>query len=160
MKNKHLTLQDRLSIEQMLNERNTFTEIARALGKDKCTISKEIRAHTKSLKVGGKGYNYNSCKNRYGCQKSRICKVCNSPQKFKLCHRCALCNLHCPDFVKETCTKHEKPPYMCNSCGNRPFCTLEKKVYIANHAHEDYQTLLPHFLTQLICQCRNSEILF
>ena len=142
MKNKHLTLQDRLSIEQMLNERNTFTEIARALCKDKCTISKEIRAHTKSLKVGGKGYNYNSCKNRYGCQKSRICKVCNSSQKFKLCHRCALCNLHCPDFVKETCTKHEKPPYVCNGCGNRPFCTLEKKVYIANHAHEDYRTLL------------------
>ena len=142
MKNKHLTLQDRQSIEQMLNAKKTFAEIARTLEKDKCTISKEVRAHTERFKVGGQGCNYNNCKNRYNCQKTWVCKICNSPKKFKLCRRCALCNQHCPDFEKDVCPRHIKPPYVCNGCGKRPFCTLEKKVYIGNDAHEEYRALL------------------
>lgn len=55
MKNKHLTLQDRQSIEQMLNAKKSFAEIARTLEKDKCTISKEVRAHTENFRVGGQG---------------------------------------------------------------------------------------------------------
>ena len=142
MKNKHLTLQDRQSIEQMLNAKKTFTEIARTLEKDKCTISKEVRAHVEYFRVGGNGFNYNSCKNRYHCQKTWICSTCNSPKKFKLCRRCALCNMRCPDFEKDVCPRHTKPPYVCNGCGKRSFCTLEKKVYIGNDAHEEYRALL------------------
>ena len=100
MKNKHLTLQDRQSIEQMLNAKKTFAEIARTLEKDKCTISKEVRAHVERFRIGGQGYNYNNCKNRYHCQKTQVCSSCNSPKKFKLCRRCTLCNLHCPDLRK------------------------------------------------------------
>ena len=83
MEKKHMTLQDRLRIEQMLNEKKTFTEIARILEKDKCTISKEIRAHVKYFRVGGQGINYNSCRNRYNCQKTRICSNCISPKKYE-----------------------------------------------------------------------------
>ena len=142
MKNKHLTLQNRRSIEQMLNEKKTFTEIARILEKDKCTISKEIRAHVKYFRVGGQGINYNSCMNRYNCQKTRICGNCISPKKYKICRRCVLCNLHCSDFEKEVCERHTKPPYVCNGCGKRSYCTLEKKVYLSDDAHEAYCTLL------------------
>ncbi len=142
MKNKHLTLQDRQSIEQMLNNKKTFAEIALTLEKDKCTISKEVRAHAAYFRIGGKGFNYNSCKNRYRCQKTWICSTCDSPKKFKLCRRCALCNQRCPEFEKEICPRHIKPPYVCNGCGNRSFCTLEKKVYIGNDAHEEYRTHL------------------
>ena len=142
MKNKHLTLQDRQSIEQMLNAKKTFAEIARTLEKDKCTISKEVRAHVEHFRVGGQGCNYNNCKNRYHCQKTWICSTCNSPKKFKLCRRCALCNMRCPDFEKDVCPRHTKPPYVCNGCGKRSFCTLEKKVYIGNDAHEEYRALL------------------
>ena len=45
MEKKHLTLQDRQNIEQMLNARKSFTEIALALDKNKSTISKEVRGH-------------------------------------------------------------------------------------------------------------------
>ncbi len=142
MKNKHLTLQDRQSIEQMLNAKKSFAEIARTLEKDKCTISKEVRAHTENFRVGGQGLNYNNCKNRYHCQKTWICSTCDSPKKYTLCRRCALCNLRCPDFEKDTCPRHIKPPYVCNGCGKRSFCTLEKKVYNGNDAHEEYRALL------------------
>ena len=142
MKNKHLTLQDRQNIELMLNNRKTFTEIAFALEKDKCTISKEVRKHVEYFRVGAQGYNYNNCKNRYNCQKTWICSTCTSPKKYKLCRRCAMCNRYCPDFEKEVCPRHVKPPYVCNGCGKRSFCSLEKKMYVANDAHEEYRSLL------------------
>ena len=142
MKNKHLSLQDRQNIERMLNERKSFTEIAQELGKNKSTISREVRGHVEYFRVGGQGQNYNACKNRYGCRKVNICSICKSPKKFKLCQRCAMCNLHCPNFEKEVCPRHTKPPYVCNGCGKRSFCTLEKKVYVGNDAHEQYRLLL------------------
>ena len=142
MKYKHLTLQDRHRIELLLNEKKTFSEIAHILEKDKCTVSKEVRAHVKYFKVGGQGVNYNNCKHRYSCEKVWLCSTCTSPKKYKICRRCAQCNKHCPDFEKEVCSRHIKPPYVCNGCGKRPFCTLEKKVYIGSSAHEEYRTLL------------------
>ena len=96
MEKKHLTLQDRQCIELMLNEKKTFTEIAFVLDKSKSTISREVKGHIKSIKVGGQGLNYNNCKIRYGCQKTWVCGICKSPKKFKICRRCALCNFHCP----------------------------------------------------------------
>lgn len=45
MKNKHLTLDNRLTIQAMLTQGCTFTEIASALGKHPSTISKEILKH-------------------------------------------------------------------------------------------------------------------
>lgn len=44
-KNKHLTLDDRLSIETGLKEGRTFKAIALSLGKDPTTISKEVLRH-------------------------------------------------------------------------------------------------------------------
>ena len=44
----------------MLNSKKTFTEIAHSLGKDKSTISKEVRAHVEYIRVGAIGVGYNS----------------------------------------------------------------------------------------------------
>ena len=44
-KQKHLNLEARILIETMLNEHHSFKSIARELGKDCTTISKEIKAH-------------------------------------------------------------------------------------------------------------------
>ena len=139
---KHLTLQDRQNIELMLNARKSFTEIAQAIGKHKSTVSREIQAHVAWIRIGAKGVGYNNCKNRYRCKKTNICVKCNSPQRFRLCHRCSICNFNCPDFEKDVCSRHSNPPYVCNGCGKRSFCTLEKKVYIGNDAHEEYRALL------------------
>ena len=106
MEKKHLTLQDRQDIEQMLNAKKSFAEIALALVKNKSTISREVRAHSFLVRVGAIGVGYNACKKRYGCQKAHICSTCNSPKKVKLCRRCVLCNQRCPDFENETCPHH------------------------------------------------------
>ena len=42
---KHLTLSERIIIEQKLNEGSTFTAIAALVNKDPSTISKEVRKH-------------------------------------------------------------------------------------------------------------------
>ena len=44
---KHLTLKDRLFIEESLERNLSFKEIARYLCKDPTTISKEVKAHRK-----------------------------------------------------------------------------------------------------------------
>ena len=122
----------------MLNDKKTFAEISVALGKSKSTIAREVKNHKKSLKVGGLGIGYNNCKNQYNCQRKKVCGICKSPKKFKLCHRCSLCNSNCSDFEEKICARHLKPPYICNGCGKRPFCTLEKKVYISNQAQDAF----------------------
>ena len=42
---KHLTLEDRIYIENELNKGTSFKNIAKFLCKDPTTISKEVRAH-------------------------------------------------------------------------------------------------------------------
>ena len=44
-KNKHLTFDDRLEIQECLNRRMTFKAIGSLLGKDQTTISKEVKKH-------------------------------------------------------------------------------------------------------------------
>jgi hypothetical protein len=44
-KNKHLTFDDRTEIQECLNRGMTFKAIARRIGKDPTTVSKEVKKH-------------------------------------------------------------------------------------------------------------------
>ena len=44
-KYKYLTIDERWTIQHMLEKKAPFAEIARKLGRDRMTISKEIRSH-------------------------------------------------------------------------------------------------------------------
>lgn len=44
---KHLTFEQRIEIEKGLTENKSFAEIARIIGKDPSTISKEVRPHAR-----------------------------------------------------------------------------------------------------------------
>ena len=61
---KHLTLDDRIVIENSLKERKSFKEIGRSLNKDCTTISKEVRKHREELKKGAWGNAFNACLHR------------------------------------------------------------------------------------------------
>lgn len=139
---KHLTLQQRSIIQDMLSRKESFSSIAKVLDKDPTTISKEVKAHTVTRNVGGINASYNSCANRFSCTKSHICSVCVSTRKYKLCKRCKMCNAFCKEFVKDTCKKLLKAPYVCNGCGYRSSCTLSKRFYIATEADTAYRTRL------------------
>ena len=71
---KHLTLNDRIYIENELAKETSFKDIAAFLCKDPTTISKEVRAHRISDWYH-KGTFYNSknfCIHRYHCKKSFV----------------------------------------------------------------------------------------
>ena len=53
-----------------------------------------------------------------------------------------MCNAFCKDFEKKTCRRLLKPPYVCNGCGKRSVCSLEKRLYIADFAHREYRDIL------------------
>lgn len=141
-KNKHLTLSERQTIEDMLYSKRSFSDIARSVGKSLSTITNEVRGHIVYKRVGTKTANYNNCKNRFTCKKVCICHPCNSPRKYSFCRRCSMCNRVCPDFEPDTCKKHLKVPYVCNGCGKRPECILEKRLYIAAAANNEYKKRL------------------
>lgn len=72
---KHLTLNDRIYIENELAKGTPFKDIAAFLCKDPTTISKEVRAHRLSDWYH-KGTFYNAknfCIHRYHCQKTNAC---------------------------------------------------------------------------------------
>lgn len=73
---KHLTLNDRIYIENELAKGTSFKDIAAFLCKDPTTISKEVRAHRISDWYH-KGTFYNSknfCIHRYHCKKTNACE--------------------------------------------------------------------------------------
>lgn len=47
-KNKHMTLDDRIEIQECLNKRITFKKIGERIGKDPTTVSKEVKLHGQS----------------------------------------------------------------------------------------------------------------
>ena len=141
-KHKHLTLSNRITIESMLKEKKSINQIAKELEKNPTTISKEIRARLVKERTGGFGSNYNACVHRYDCRKTHLCMPCKAPKRYSLCRRCFMCNRFCDDFQEDICSRLLKKPYVCNGCGTRGRCSLEKRYYYAETAHQAYRNCL------------------
>ena len=139
---RHLTVDQRISIQEMLEQKKSLTDIANTLGKASSTISREIRNRLILKKTGCMGRTYNACTKRFQCTKSHICKSCHSVLKYKFCRGCAMCNSFCTDFEQDVCSRLSKPPYVCNGCGKKIQCTLEKRFYDAKAADQAYHSLL------------------
>lgn len=141
---KHLTLEDRIYIENELNKGTSFKDIARFLCKDPTTISKEVRAHRLSDWYH-KGTFYNAknfCIHRYHCKKTNACgKIILCGVK---CASCPTCNQTCKDFEKERRNRLDKAPYVCNGCSKKTnHCTIAHKyTYNARFANRKYKEKL------------------
>ena len=135
---KHMTISDRIFIEQSLANHSSFKDIAAVLKKDPSTISKEIRKH-RTFKEGSHYNLKNNCALLSSCLHLRICdgKLCNS-----LCKRSKTCDCtkYCPDFTPFLCPKLKKPPYVCNGCPNHA-CRYDKYFYRAKDADSSYEQL-------------------
>ena len=112
---KHLTFEQRVDIEKGLTENKSFAEIAKLIGKDPSTVSKEVRRHSHEKERPDAGYTNPPCTNRKGCkmiclceeQCGTLCKVCNRPSK------------RCIDFCPST--KHQR----AKNFGNRLMCAMD-----------------------------------
>lgn len=135
----HLTLSDRIYIEQELFQNTPFRRIALALDKDPSTISKEVRLH------------------RYSPQNSVI--------KYPRCSRCIsydTCYLSdrifndkknlsylnsnardCKQYNPFHCKRLNQAPYVCNGCSNKSAgCTKPKQIYEALRSQREYEKKL------------------
>ncbi len=142
---KHLTVEDRLYIENCLNANMSFKDIARYLCKDPTTISKEVLKHRLSEYHAGKGFFFNAhnfCTKRFNCNYTNVCgkiELCNIK-----CKSCPSCNQHCKHFDKEHCSRLTRAPYVCNGCNkSHAKCTVPHKYrYDALFADRKYRELL------------------
>lgn len=151
---KHLTIENRQMIATMLSSGASFKAIGTALGKDCTTISKEVKAHITSSKVGCPGRAFNNCSHRFGCTKAKLCRNCDKRRSYNHCASCAACNNHCPDYEADICPLLSKAPYVCNGCKKIKSCTLEKKYYIPQKAQDAYELTLRESRSGL---CLNEE---
>lgn len=140
---KHLTLDDRLYIEQALNEGKSFKDIAKFLCKDPTTISKEVKLHrmTNTWNKGSFNNPHNFCVHRFHCKKKNVCEkiiICDIK-----CASCSKCNQVCKRYEKEQCNRLDKAPYVCNGCSKpRNKCTIPHKYdYNAHFAQRKYEEL-------------------
>ena len=128
MKNKHLSLSERLDIEKYLNERKSSKQIGLLLDKDCTTISKEIKNHIVYKNTGAIGRPFLNCAHR---------RNCSFREKGIRCNQQA-----CEHYEKEDCHLLSKPPYVCNGCPNKSHCTLSKKFYDGVYANNEYKNTL------------------
>ena len=79
-KYKHLSFEDRCTIEEFLNNNYNFTQIGNRIGKDRTTISDEVKKHRYLRST-------NNCNNQPCCFDSKPPYVCNGCSKFNYCRR-------------------------------------------------------------------------
>lgn len=121
---KHLTEENRNHIELFINERFSFSKIARFIEKDRTTIAKEIKNHrVKVIPKNPYGIIRNYCKYKSSCGKKN-------------------CDVSKSCFVENICPKLLKPPYVCNKCPDTRFCKNIKYYYFSNSAHKEYKSTL------------------
>ena len=109
----HLTLSDRIYIEQALERRMKFKDIALFIEKDPTTVSKEIRRHRIAKESERKTA---LCENRSICTKKHMCRqsYCN-----KFCGKCTLhyCQSYCKDYSAPVCRRLTSPPTSAMAVG-------------------------------------------
>lgn len=137
---KHLTLSDRIYIEQALIRGDAFRTIAKGLGKDPSTISLEIRRFLEwedgycALEKG------NDCAHFGRCEIDSLCYL----ECFGFCKHCSnhLCNELCSQYEPLICQDLKSPPYVCNGCKLQSSCQSNKYYYRAEKAEERYKAIL------------------
>ncbi len=126
----HLTLDDRIAIEKGLDHHESISKIARELGKDRSTISREIQRNciVKECKSALCAYFWN-------CKKNDLCPRKCGPRKH--CSRCKMikCSNTCPDYKKsdDRCTRR-KEQEVCNGClyiNDPSHCLFTQRIYKA-----------------------------
>lgn len=138
MENKHLTLDERNLIEQELGKNTSFKEIAKYIGKDATTISKEVKKHRIRKEGQAIHIDFNHCTRKSNCNKHNLCNLsCN-----KDCKRCTYCNKVCSDFEEGICLRLKRAPFVCNGCIEKYTCKLTKYYYRALISYNTYKTTL------------------
>ena len=96
MKAKHLTLDERKTIQEGIGNRLSKTAIARSICKDPSTIAKEIKKH-RTLKPRNRFNSTVICSNFKQCTLSR-----------------KKCSEDCPSYIEQSCSLRDRSIGACN----------------------------------------------
>lgn len=132
---KHLTLDDRVAIQEGLNKKLSLGKIAKGLGKSTSTISREISKHKTMTgrileRLKPPCAFHDSCDIEHICRDSR----CSS-----LCRNCLSCVDVCRKYAPASCKILKTSPYVCNGCEKENMCRFERCSYIATYAQDAYE---------------------
>lgn len=144
---KHLTLSDRIYIEQELNQHTPIYRIADALHKDPTTIAKETKKHIQTVRGHRNHGRCSSCKHQPDCRIRGSDKAVNCEKRRSCRNRCSYCHyVNVPDFcsmfVPLVCDRPSRSPYVCNGCKQHRQCRLDHPMYFAKYAQQEYEKLL------------------
>lgn len=142
MKKPRLTEEERLRIEAGLNAGSSICEIARALGRPRSTVTREVRRHAVESAAAAPFRINNRCVHRMDCLRHFVCAPGCTNGAAKMCRMCGLCNRHCVDFEEQKCGRLAKAPFVCNGCPGARRCVLRKKFYGHAAAHAAYLKVL------------------
>lgn len=134
-KSGHLTYDERVRIETLLEEGVSVRYIADRLDRSPSTISREIKRHTKA-KTPSKCYD---CMYFHDCTVRNVCGThSNCPKK---CKNCARAKTYCPDYVQTFCDRLETAAlHLCNGCHKQHVCHFEQFLYSSETAQKEYRT--------------------
>lgn len=132
-KGKHITPGQRVRIESGLNSNLSLRQIARDIGKDVSSVSREIMRHTQTLPATA-----NDCAFREDCRVLGLCgkQYCKSFCRRKCASRCMQL---CKDYRPAKCEALLSSPHTCNGCRGYKACTLERRIYRAQAAEKMYR---------------------
>jgi len=131
---KHLTLSQRIIIENGLREGKKIKRIAREANVSRSTVVREIKAYRyDELEWASRFGGQNWCRKRHTCGVFGIChggKGCSGR-----CGQCKSCNRYCAEYEPERCREHyDKAPYVCNNCAYVDRCARMHTYYEAERA--------------------------
>lgn len=139
-KGKHLTVVDRVRIEEGIKNKESFSSIARAIGVSPSTITREVKTNRHAY-TSKKIKRTNLCIHKNDCTKMGLCDINCA---HTLCTKCrsSRCNELCSDFEERICSTLLHAPYVCANCKKLGFCGLRRYTYRAIYAHESYEKRL------------------
>jgi len=129
-KYNHLTHEDRICIETLLNEQTPITEIAKSLNRSHSTISREIKRNATTRQANTfNGRQLNDCSTR-----ERSPYVCNGCPKLKTCHHQK--KLYCSGNAQTTYKDTLSSTRPLNRCLviSKPVIVIYLKAFYLLHA--------------------------
>ena len=136
---RHMTEEDRQTIESCLRRGWTIAQISERIGRPESTVAREVKNRRIDSDKGARASNA-LCAHFEGCTRRGVCAVPCGMRK--LCRNCHRCFEACADFLPRRCARLETSPFVCNGCERERTCTLGKKFYIAKVAQASYVGIL------------------
>lgn len=130
---KHLSVEQRVIIEDRLNKNQSIRSISKELGVSPSTVLREISRNSTTEKAL-----HNNCKYRKECKHRGLC---TEPYCKRLCSYCKIanCNTFCTEYEPDKCPKLDEGVTVCNACSSKRLCVKEKHYYKAILADEKYR---------------------